>query len=79
MGLPQICPPQTMPEMYYDAYCASAQMRLSTRDHARTWWSLGIPAEVAGAWARHGFTPAQGWDFMNQDFTPQTAPNGDPR
>ncbi len=69
----QIRPPGTMPERYYDAYCAAAHMRLSTRVEARTWWSLGIPAQTAGAWARHGFTAAQGWAALNDDLTPETA------
>lgn len=71
--LPQLVPPGTMPDRFYDAYCAAAHMRLSSRDHARTWWSLGIPAETAGAWARHGFTPEQAWGWMSCDVGPDAA------
>lgn len=66
-ALPLVRPPGTMPERYYDAYCAAARMRLSTREHARVWWSLGVGAEVAGAWARQGFTPEQAWAEMNRE------------
>jgi len=72
-ALPQVRPPGEMPERYYDAYCAAARMRLSTRQHARTWYALGVGAEVAGAWARHGFTPAAGWPLMLREVTPEVA------
>jgi hypothetical protein len=80
--LPQLRPPQTMPDSFYDTYCAAARMRLSSREHARIWWALGVPVETAGAWARAGFTPAEGWRQMNDDRTPQdalrTAEKGNP-
>lgn len=71
--LPQLRPPEEMPESYYNAYCAAGNMRLSTRAAARTWFALGVGAEVAGAWARHGFPPDQGWQLMNRDITPELA------
>lgn len=71
--LPQIRPRESMPERYYDAYCAAAHMRQSTREAARTWYSLGVAAEVAGAWGRRDFTPEQGWHWMNRDVTPEHA------
>lgn len=73
MSLPQIRPPEAMTERYYDAYCAAAQMRRSTRAAARVWYALGVGAEVAGAWARRDFGPEQGWHWMNQDVTPEAA------
>lgn len=75
--LPQILPAEEMSDAYYDAYCAAARMRQSTRAAARTWFALGVAAEVAGAWARHGFTPDQGWQLMNRDLTPEAAANLD--
>jgi hypothetical protein len=76
--LPAVQPPEGMTEQYYDAYCAAAQMLLSTREHARTWWALAVGAEVAGAWARHGFTPAQAWPWIGQGVTPEAAAAQDP-
>lgn len=71
--LPQIRPPEMMGERYFDAYCAAAHMLHSTRVAARTWYALGVPAEIAGSWARRGFTPEQGWFYMNRDVTPESA------
>lgn len=71
--LPQMLPPDEMPERYYDTYCAVGQMRLSSRPHARQWYALGVPAETAGRWAAHGYPPADAWRLMELDFTPEMA------
>lgn len=70
-ALPAVQPPEAMPDRYYDLYCAAGQMRLSQREHARRWYALGIPAEIAGAWARFGCTPDIGWKWMCEDWTPE--------
>lgn len=73
MELPLTRPPATMTEQYYDAYCAAAQMRLSSRPTARLWWGLDVGAQVAGAWARNGFTPQVAWELMLRGITPEQA------
>jgi hypothetical protein len=65
--LPLVRPPATMPEGYYDAYCVAGHMHLSTRECARTWWALGVGAEIAGAYARQGITPEQAMVLMDEE------------
>lgn len=70
-ALPAVQPPEEMPERYYDLYCAAALMHRSTRADARAWFAAGIPAPIAGAWARHGFSPEVGYRWMCADWTPE--------
>ena len=70
-ALPQVRPAEEMTDRYYDLYCAAGQMRLSQREHARRWYALGVPAEIAGSWARFGCAPEVGWKWMCEDWTPE--------